>query len=82
MIIPEVFKEALPFIEEVITGLTMQKGEVVIEDDSLKEVSDIPLEEGILVEVSVENGKGKAACFMDKKNGGCDRFENFRNGRR
>ncbi len=65
--IPEVLKDALPFLEEVITGLTMLKGEVVLEEDELKDVVDMPIEEGVLVEVQVENGSGKMACFLEKK---------------
>ncbi len=65
--IPKVLKEALPALEEVITGLMMVKGEVQAEGDELKDIVDVPIEEGFLVEVSVEGKEGKGALFFDKK---------------
>ncbi len=66
--IPKVLKEALPYLEEVITGLMMLKGEIIVEEDELKEVVDIPLDEGLLAKVGVEGGDpGEAAVLWAKE---------------
>ncbi len=65
--VPEALREALPFLEEVVTGLMMLKGEISLEDEELKDVVDIPLDEGLLVSVKREGGEEKAATFWDKR---------------
>ncbi len=68
MSIPKALKEALPYLEEVITGLLMVKGEVEPAEEELKDVVDLPLEEGILYWISSEDSEEeKAGVFIEKR---------------
>ncbi len=66
--IPEVLKEALPYLEEVITGLLMVKGEISIPEEETKDLVDLPIDEGLLVWVNAEDDEtAKAATYWDKR---------------